>query len=159
MDATDAPAGKATALVPAISDAAAEEAIRVDPLKAEQDAKVVLSRFWKKLRATLARVPFAEQLLAAFYAATDPATPFRAKATLMGALAYFIAPVDVLPDFIAFLGYTDDATVLFMAIRTVQGALKPEHYDQAKAWLAGNATARTTAEEVAKGPVVDHGEA
>ncbi len=138
------------------TDTAAREALRVDPAKLERDRKLVLERFWLKLRDTMAKVPFVEEAIAAFFAATDPRTPFRAKATLMGALAYFIMPVDAMPDFIALLGYTDDATVLLLAIKAVRDHLRPEHQEQARAWLISHRTGRTTPTEVAAGPVIDH---
>ncbi|MCH7889411.1 MAG: DUF1232 domain-containing protein, partial [Proteobacteria bacterium] len=87
------------------------------------------------LRATLGRVPFVEDALAAYYCATDRATPLYVKAVLMGALAYFIVPSDVIPDFIVGLGYTDDASVLVAAIAAVRGSLKPEHFTAARAFL------------------------
>jgi len=42
----------------------------------------------------------------AFYCATDSATPLPIRATLMGALAYFILPFDAIPDILLGLGYT-----------------------------------------------------
>lgn len=136
--------------------AEAHEALRIDPAKLERDKRLVLERFWLKLRDTMAKIPFAEDALAAFYAATDPATPFRAKAVLMGALAYFIMPVDALPDFIALLGYTDDATVLLLALRTVRDHLTPAHRDRARAWLVSHRTGPTSSREVGVGPVIDN---
>ena len=135
---------------------ATREALRIDPEKLRRDTATVLARFWTKLRDALPRIPFVEDAVAAFHAATDPATPFRAKAILMGALAYFIAPVDVLPDFIALLGFTDDATVLLLAIRTVRAHLTEAHYERARAWLVAHRTGPVAAEEVAGGPVLDH---
>jgi len=137
-------------------DQAAEETLRVDPVKLERDSKLVLSRFWGKLRDSLSRIPFAEKVIAAYYAATDPATAFRAKAILMGALAYFIMPVDVVPDFIAVLGFTDDAAVLMLALRTVSGAMLPRHHDQARAWLLGHRISPTDPAEVQAGPVIEN---
>jgi uncharacterized membrane protein YkvA (DUF1232 family) len=54
--------------------------------------------FWPKLKRSLARIPFAEDVLAAFYCAFDPATPLKVKGILLAALAYFIMPIDVIPD-------------------------------------------------------------
>ena len=62
--------------------------------------------FWPKLKANLARLPFAEDLVAARYAAFDSRTPLKVRGTLFGALAYFILPIDVVPDFILGLGFT-----------------------------------------------------
>ena len=56
----------------------------------------------------------------------------RAKGVLIGALAYFILPVDVIPDFILGLGFTDDVTVLAAAIATIRAHMKPRHREQAK---------------------------
>ncbi len=107
----------------------------VDHEKLRADEALVKEGFWDKLRKTLGRVPFIEDALAAYYCATDGKTPIYVKALLMGALAYFIIPSDVIPDFIAGLGYTDDAAVLAAAIGAVRSALRPEHFDAARAFL------------------------
>ena len=97
---------------------------------------MVKERFWAKVRRTLGRVPFLEDAVAAYYCAFDPATPLGVKALLLGALAYFILPTDMIPDFIATLGFTDDATVLLAAIRSIGSAMKERHYQKARAALA-----------------------
>ena len=81
------------------------------------------------------RIPFAEDLLAAYYCAIDRETPTYVKAVLMGAVAYFVMPVDLVPDFIAALGFTDDATVLLAALRAVEGHILPRHRERAQARL------------------------
>ena len=75
----------------------------------------VKEKFFPKLARVLANVPYAEDLVAAYYCAFDKTTPLRAKGILIGALAYFILPVDVVPDFILGLGFTDDMAVLLAA--------------------------------------------
>ena len=84
-------------------------------------------RFWKKLRRVLARIPFAEDLVAAYYCATDSETPAYVRAVLLGAVAYFILPVDMVPDVLAGLGFTDDASVLAAAVAAVGRHLQPKH--------------------------------
>jgi uncharacterized membrane protein YkvA (DUF1232 family) len=91
--------------------------------------------FWRKAARVAARVPFAEDLLAAYYCAFDQATPAHVKAALVGALAYFVLPFDFMPDVLPFLGFTDDAAVLLTALRMVAGHLRPEHRDAARAAL------------------------
>ena len=49
----------------------------------------------------------------------DPRTPAWAKTTVIGALGYFIAPLDAIPDLIPGAGYTDDLSVLVMALAAV----------------------------------------
>ena len=103
--------------------------------KLTKDEARAAKKFWPKFRRVLGRIPFAGDLLAAYYCALDPKTPLRAKTILMAALAYFIMPVDMIPDFIALLGFTDDATVLFMALSQVRQHIWPEHRERARAYL------------------------
>src|SRR5262245_30010873 len=96
----------------------------------------VRRNFWRKAARVAARLPFAEDLLAAYYCAFDQATPAYVKAALVGALAYFVLPFDFMHDVLPFLGFTDDAAVLLTALRMVAGHLRPEHRDAARAALA-----------------------
>lgn len=104
--------------------------------QAAADAKLVARGFWPKLRRCLARLPFAGDMLAAYFCATDTQTPVRTKAILMAALAYFVLPVDLIPDFVTGLGFTDDAAVLMLAVRAVGSQIQPGHRDRAQAALA-----------------------
>ena len=92
--------------------------------------------FWSKVKRVAAQVPFAEDLLTAYYCAFDRETPREVQAALIGALAYFVLPFDIIPDFIPVLGYTDDAAVLAAAIRMVAQHIRPEHRDAARRALA-----------------------
>ena len=98
--------------------------------------KTVLNGFWPKMAQNFARIPFAEDLVAAWYCAFDPATPTRVKATLIGALAYFILPFDVIPDFLIGLGFTDDLAVLLTAFGLVKSNITQAHRDRAREALA-----------------------
>ena len=92
-------------------------------------------RFWQKARRTLGHVPFTEDAVAAFHCATDSATPLRSRVILFGALAYIVMPFDIIPDFIAGLGYTDDAAVLVAALAAASAHITAAHRDKARAWL------------------------
>jgi uncharacterized membrane protein YkvA (DUF1232 family) len=107
----------------------------VDPAKYARDRERVNDGFWRKIRRHAGRVPFLDEALAAYYCSVDPRTPLSAKAVLMGALAYFIVPTDLLPDFIAWLGFTDDAAVLYAAVKSVKPHIKDSHRERARAWL------------------------
>lgn len=91
--------------------------------------------FWPKLKRSLARIPFAEDVLAAFYCAFDPATPLKVKGILLAALAYFIMPIDVIPDVLLGLGFTDDMAVLYTAISMIRSHMTQAHRDKAKETL------------------------
>jgi uncharacterized membrane protein YkvA (DUF1232 family) len=104
------------------------------PQSAEDEARV-RSGFWQKARKTLGRVPFTEDAVAAFYCATDPATPMPIRATLFAALAYFVMPFDVIPDVFLGLGFTDDAAVLITAFTAAKTHIAEAHRAKARAWL------------------------
>ena len=105
--------------------------------RTEQDDEHALRRsFWRKTRGVVGQIPFAEDLLAAYYCAFDRDTPLQVKAALLGAIAYFVLPIDAIPDFLPALGYTDDAAVLLAAIKLVAGHITPEHRETARDTLA-----------------------
>jgi uncharacterized membrane protein YkvA (DUF1232 family) len=111
---------------------AGRDLVPYDPDKLKRDQAKVERSFWDKMRKYIRRVPFVEEAVAGYYCAIDPATPLQVKAVLFGALAYFVLPIDIVPDFIAWLGFTDDAAVLYAAIRTVAPHIKDSHCTQAK---------------------------
>jgi uncharacterized membrane protein YkvA (DUF1232 family) len=109
---------------------------RDDGRRAEENAQKVREGFWRKVQPLAAKLPFAEELLSAYYCAFDRNTPLRVQATLLGALAYFVMPVDFMPDLLPLLGFTDDAAVLAAALRMVVTHIQPDHRDAARAALS-----------------------
>jgi uncharacterized membrane protein YkvA (DUF1232 family) len=104
-----------------------------DETAREED--LVRRAFWRKARRVAGRLPFAEDLLAAYYCAFDRDTPTHVKAALIGALAYFVLPFDFIPDMLPVLGYTDDAAVLVTALKLVGNHISPVHREAARAAL------------------------
>lgn len=88
--------------------------------------------FWIKVRANLGRLPFVDELVAVYYCALDPATPLKVRAILLGAVAYFVLPFDIVPDVVAGLGYGDDLAVLVAAIRAVRPHITDTHRERAR---------------------------
>jgi uncharacterized membrane protein YkvA (DUF1232 family) len=114
----------------------AEQSVGFEPAdRLAQDRESVRRRFWKKLKRVGARLPFAEDLLSAYYCAFDNETPRHVQAALLGALAYFILPFDFIPDMLPILGFSDDAAILATAIRLVAVHITPEHREAARAAL------------------------
>ena len=107
------------------------------PARHAADEEQVRRRFWRKLRGLAARLPFAEDLIAAHYCAFDRQTPAHVKAALVGALAYFVLPVDLIPDVLPVIGYTDDAAMLAAAIKLVASHITPDHHEAARRTLTG----------------------
>ncbi|WOH81946.1 YkvA family protein [Bradyrhizobium sp. BEA-2-5] len=100
-----------------------------------QDPESVRRRFWIKFKKVVASLPFAEDLLAAYYCAFDRQTPRHVQASLLGAIAYFILPFDFVTDVMPMLGFADDAAVLATAIRMVASHITNEHREAARAAL------------------------
>lgn len=92
--------------------------------------------FWRAAKRVANNLPFTEELVAAYYCALDKETPLRVKGILLGALAYFILPVDMVPDILLGFGFTDDIAVLTAAITSVSANIKPAHREAAKATLS-----------------------
>jgi len=101
----------------------------------EQDEPTLRRRFWKKFGRYVAVIPFAEDLLAAYYCAFDRETPHKVRVVLIGTLAYFVVPADAIPDILPALGFTDDAAVLAGAIKFVSSHIKQVHREAARAKL------------------------
>jgi uncharacterized membrane protein YkvA (DUF1232 family) len=102
-----------------------------DASRYARDEARVRHGFWRKFRKFAARLPFVEDLLAAYYCAFDRQTPVQVRMALMGALAYFVMPFDFVPDVLLLIGFADDAAVLATAIRLVAVHIKPEHREAA----------------------------
>ncbi len=100
--------------------------------KLRRDEASVRSGFWKKLQKFAAKLPIAEDLLTAYYCAFDRNTPNHVRAALLGALAYFVLPIDVMPDLLPIVGFSDDAAVLAGAIRLVWVHIQPAHREAAR---------------------------
>ena len=94
--------------------------------------------FWQKLN-TFARKAghnLVEKSLQLFYAAESPDTPVWAKGVVMGALAYFISPIDAIPDPIPVIGFTDDLGVLIGAVATIAAHITPKEKKKAAEKMA-----------------------
>ncbi len=94
------------------------------------------TEFLGRLKRVAKRIPFAEDVLAAWICARDPATPRRVRLTLLAAVGYFVLPIDAIPDIMPIIGFTDDAAVIAAALAAVAGSITPEHREKAKRTLA-----------------------
>lgn len=97
------------------------------PIPTERQRKRTRRKLIPKLLRVAGRIPFADDLAAAYYCAIDAETPIKAKLVLFAALGYFVMPVDALPDLVTGLGFTDDATVLATALGIVGAHIREPH--------------------------------
>jgi len=93
--------------------------------------------FWAKVKgfAMAAGREVIDKALCLYFTAREPATPVWAKTAIFGALAYFISPLDAIPDVIPVVGYTDDLGVLVAALATVNSYITDEVRARAAAQL------------------------
>lgn len=92
--------------------------------------------FWQKVKSVVVKAgaEFIKLVLTLYYCMRDDDTPQWAKGIIIGALIYFVSPVDAVPDFLPG-GYVDDLAVLGAAAATVVAHIKPEHRARAQAWI------------------------
>lgn len=73
------------------------------------------------------------EALKLWYVTDNPNLPGKTKATIIGALGYLISPLDLVPDVIPVVGYTDDAGAVALAIAMAQAFIDQKVKDKAKA--------------------------
>ena len=93
--------------------------------------------FWMKMKriASTAGKEILEKALVLYYCMRDPDTPAQAKTVIMGALGYFILPLDAVADLTPLVGFSDDLGVLVLAFSVVIAHIKPEHKEHASEQL------------------------
>lgn len=67
-----------------------------------------------------------------YYVAQSDTCPMKIKAGILGALGYLISPIDLIPDLIPMVGYTDDAAAIAFAITAAQMYITDDIKRQAK---------------------------
>lgn len=100
------------------------------PADAREDArreKRVRDDFWRTVKRAARHIPFIDEVIAGYYCALDDKTPLRVRGTLLAALAYFVLPLDMVPDFILALGFTDDIAVLTAALAAIRPHITQAH--------------------------------
>ena len=98
--------------------------IKLENFRSEYSEQGLRDKLTRIARKAGAKVVYA--VLVAYYAVQSDALSFSDKAKLYGALGYFILPVDLIPDTILAMGYTDDMAALLYVLRTVSTNITPE---------------------------------
>jgi len=85
--------------------------------------------FWKKLKgfAGKAGIKVVYLALLLYYMLVDEAVDLKSKLTIAAALGYFIFPLDIIPDLLPIIGFTDDLSVLMFAMSVVKGKINETH--------------------------------
>lgn len=77
-----------------------------------------------------------EKSLWLYFASQSPGTPIWAKAIIYSALAYFILPMDAIPDITPIVGYSDDLGALAAAVSAVALYIDADVKEKAKKKMA-----------------------
>lgn len=82
---------------------------------------------WEKVKnvAKKAGLKVIYLALILYYTASADSTPKSQKGIIYGALGYFILPLDLIPDTIPVIGYTDDLTALISVVAAVASCITP----------------------------------
>src|SRR3954454_23999351 len=97
--------------------------------------EVVRERFAAKAKRYLRQLPLAKETVAMYFCLLDSRTPIWVKATAAAALAYFILPLDAVPDLLPIVGLSDDASVLTAAFAAIAAHVTGEHHARAREWM------------------------
>ena len=101
------------------------------------------SGFLTKARRHLGQVPMAREAVAMYFCLIDPKTPTWVKGIVAAALAYFIMPLDAIPDLLPLIGLSDDISILTAAYATVANFVTDDHRNRAAAWIGTGVDAVT----------------
>ena len=93
--------------------------------------------FWNKIKTVFkkAGIKVVYSALTLYYTYQKNDTPTWAKGVIIGALGYFISPIDAIPDITPGIGYADDIGVLLAAVATVSAYIDGEVKQYAKTKL------------------------
>ena len=107
----------------------------VDEAEQKKREERVRTKLWRTARRAARQVPFMDEVIAGYYCALDPKTPMKVRGVLLAALAYFVLPLDSIPDFLFGFGFTDDVAVLTAALAAIRSHITQAHRDAARAAL------------------------
>ncbi|WP_420837802.1 YkvA family protein [Bacillus mesophilus] len=94
-------------------------------------------KFWTKVQkfSKKAGTSVVYAVLLLYYTLQKPEVPLKVKATIVGALGYFILPLDLIPDIAVGVGYVDDLSALLIALAQVALYVDDDIKMQAKSKL------------------------
>lgn len=78
--------------------------------------------FWEKIKEVLitAGLPLIYKATQLYFVMQKPDCPIHIKAAIVATLGYFILPIDIIPDFVPFVGFSDDLSAIAAALIMAQ---------------------------------------
>ncbi|MBQ3458520.1 MAG: DUF1232 domain-containing protein [Synergistaceae bacterium] len=104
--------------------------------------------FWDKVKGVLksAGLPLIYKAFQLYYVMKRPDCPIHIKAAIVATLGYFISPIDLIPDFVPFVGFSDDLGAIVAALVMAQMYVNDEVKRQAREAIDSIFGAGTSAE-------------
>ncbi len=94
----------------------------------EEKRNYVNSNLWTTVEKVGKKISFARDIRALWRYMNDTAVPWYRKSIVIGALIYFISPIDAIPDLFPLVGYLDDLGVIAATLKFLGSEIK-EYYD------------------------------
>ncbi len=98
------------------------------PEKFDEGVEYVEERLWNKLEKFGRKLSFASDIMALYKYLIDTSVSWHRKAIILGALVYFIVPIDAIPDLAPLVGYLDDLGVITAVLKFMGSEIIP-YYD------------------------------
>jgi uncharacterized membrane protein YkvA (DUF1232 family) len=95
-------------------------------------------------------VPGASDILALYFYLNSDLAPIQHKISIIATLAYFIMPLDVIPDFLGPVGYTDDLAAALGLIKFIGSDVMRPYREYARKWLRGEVGLESQTKETPK---------
>jgi uncharacterized membrane protein YkvA (DUF1232 family) len=96
--------------------------------KVERGKEFVQDHLWEKVEKAGSRIRFAKDVKALYRYMKDKEVQWYRKSIVIGALIYFISPIDAIPDLTLLIGYLDDLGII-MAVTKFLGSEIIPYYD------------------------------
>jgi uncharacterized membrane protein YkvA (DUF1232 family) len=96
--------------------------------KYNEGKEYIEENFWSKIERVGSKLSFAKDIKALYNYFIDPSISWYRKSIVVGALVYFIFPIDTIPDLAPLIGYLDDLGVITATIKFL-GSELTQFYD------------------------------
>lgn len=97
--------------------------------KVREGTKIVDERLWEKVERIGRKISFGKDIFALYSYLVDSSVSWHRKTIVVGALIYFISPVDAIPDLAPLFGYMDDLGVITATLKFLGSELVPYYRD------------------------------
>jgi len=106
-----------------------EELVELEAGSSEEKEKYIDENLWEKLERVGKKISFAKDIFALVKYMRDSNVSWYRKSIVVGALIYFIVPIDAIPDITPLIGYLDDLGVITAVLKFLGSELIP-YYDK-----------------------------